>query len=304
MVAQPASAQWPSPTYGCSDVSIEIGGKAYDRPTDDLGLALVRDSITNEVLLNSNQASDANNGTGVEARINFKGRHYGQRWELRTYLADFDNFQTVEGDNLTTPLFPTIDPDRIDTGYESRLFSIELNRKRDFRPGVTLLAGGRFVSLREEFETGFEQLVATPTGSFNLIGSRNIETKNPMIGLQIGAELNKPMTQRTYIHGFIKAGGFLNPTRFTSVTQDNFFGVTDDTTVDKSTGAMLAEVGGKVYHEVVPNCISCFVGYEATWLDGVAVAPAQFLTVGGPLTVQTNNTPFFHAVTFGFKFDY
>jgi len=56
-----------------------------------------------------------------------------------------------------------------------------------------------------------------------------------------------------------------------------------------------------VYADIVPNTASLYVGYEATWIDGIAVAPAQLIpsNFGG---VETANTVFFQAVTFGFSF--
>ena len=52
----------------------------------------------------------------------------------------------------------------------------------------------------------------------------------------------------------------------------------------------------------LPNCISGYVGYEATWIDGIALAPANVTLVGG--AIDTNNTSFFEAVTFGMQILY
>ena len=104
--------------------------------------------------------------------------------------------------------------------------------------------------------------------------------------------------------GFIRTGGYYNPTKVRTSNQAGLVGIPPEellrTEATKSTGSFLAEVGGKLYLDFAPNC-SLFAGYEATWIDGVALAPPSFLT---PETgeVETANTLFMHAVTFGMRF--
>ena len=102
----------------------------------------------------------------------------------------------------------------------------------------------------------------------------------------------------------MRLGGYYNPTEVTTEDTDLISGtVTHRQT--KSTGSFLGEVGGRLYVDFVPNCFSGYVGYEANWIDGIALAPAQFLaaTTATP-SIDTANTAFFQGVTFGLKFTY
>ena len=65
----------------------------------------------------------------------------------------------------------------------------------------------------------------------------------------------------------------------------------------RTVGTFLGEVGGRVHFDIVPGNVSVFAGYEATWLDQVGLAPAQFLAGLGSVTVS--NTPFIHGIVFG-----
>ena len=112
---------------------------------------------------------------------------------------------------------------------------------------------------------------------------------------------------RIYTTGFIRTGGYYNPTEVTS-TLNSFsdgllFDSEPDTTITKSTGSFLAEVGGRVYVDLYHNLVSSYVGYEATWIDGIALAPTAFLN-DGTAGVDTANTLFFHAITFGLRMDF
>ncbi len=288
----------------CRSWSIEVAGKFYDRPTDDLGLAIVTDTLTNEVLLTSDQASDLNNGVGGEIKFNFVNRRSGARWEFRTFLANFDQDQLIEGANLSSVLFPTLTPEVIFTNYNSEIYSFELNRKKSLGNGVTCYVGPRFLALNEEFATGFNQTVPTPGGPFTIIGVRDTDTKNSFYGMQAGLDLTYPIARNISIQGFGRFGGYGNSATFTTATSTNLSSTVTTTEFTDTTAAFIGEIGGKIYVEIVPNAVSSFVGYEATWIDGVALAPAQFIAATGTSTIDTGMTSFFHALTFGLTFQY
>ena len=301
-----AFAQFSPVMQECPTWSVEFLGKVYDRPTDDLGLPLVTNTVTNATVFDSDEATDLNGGVGAEVRFNFKDRR-SNNWEIRTFIVDFEEDASVTGTNLFSPLFPTIAPDTVFTNYQSEIFSIGLSTKRNVRPGLTFLFGPRFYSMRENYEAGFNQLITSPLGSFNLIGSQTNRVRNSMYGLQAGLEINMPIIDRFYAQAYGRFGGYVNPVELTITQTTNLPGSTATTTEFNSTGgAFIGEVGGRVYYDILPNMFSCFVGYEATWIDGAAVAPAQFLSVGTPTapTIDTTNTPFFHALTFGLNYKY
>ena len=128
-----------------------------------------------------------------------------------------------------------------------------------------------------------------------------------MIGLQAGLDLRFPISQQIYTTGFLRTGGYYNPTEVNSSLESFSAGVLFDseptTRQTKSTGSFLAEVGGRIYVDLYEDTISSYVGYEATWIDGIALAPPAFFG-DGTSGVDTANTLFFHAVTFGIRMNF
>lgn len=292
--SQPKDLRW----------SVEFGAKAYDRPGDDLGLPLITDALTNSTLFDSDQASDLGSTVGAEIKLNFATRS-GSEWEVRAILADWEQQTQIEGDNLRSPFFttPGAEPNVVDYGYDADYFSIEIMKRRSISPGFTLMFGPRFVSMKDRIEFA-GSLPISPGGGLppvTFTQTQSTEATNALIGLQGGLELNFPVSQSVYLNSFIRTGGYMNPTEVIdrTTTTTGLFPVENRRT--KSTGSFLGEVGGRVYVDLIPNCVATYAGYEATWIDGAAVAPAQLLNAG---SVDTANTPFFHAVTFGLNMTY
>ena len=299
-------AQWPQTTFNDMRFSLEVGAKAYDRPGSKLGLPLITDSVTNDTLFGSDQATDLGSAGGAEVKFNFESRH-GQEYEIRTIIADWEQLETIEGANLQSPFFPrgAPAPTSVDYGYSADYFSIELMARRAIRPGVTVMAGPRYVSTKDLIRLAGSVLVNPGDGTNTVLvtETQTIEATNGLIGLQCGVEFNVPITPAVYINGFGRFGGYMNPTEVHTGTFNDFSGVSTSGTQSKSTGSFLGEVGGRLYCDLIPNHLATYVGWEGTWIDGIALAPAQVLTVGDT-SVQTANTPFFNAVTFGVRMTY
>lgn len=129
-----------------------------------------------------------------------------------------------------------------------------------------------------------------------------IETSNSAIGGQVGLEYNMPLAQTVYVQGFIKVAGLGNATkvdRISSTTLDSEISSRDT----KGIGTFMGQTGGRIYFELLPRHLHTYAGYEATWIDGVAVAPPQFLSTGTE-PVVTANTIFWHAITFGMRYQF
>ena len=297
--ANQACAQWPQTTFKDSRMSVEIGAAAYDRPGVDSQAPVVSSSLTGATLFSAEQASDLGTNFGAQVKLNFVNRR-DREIEIRSILAGWDEQQVINRADLVSGFFPdpTAAPTTFEYDYESDYFSIEVMRRRAIVPGVTIMAGPRFVSTSDLIVARGSRDVATVTVS----ETQTFEATNALIGLQGGLELNFPVTQSIYANGFIRAGGYFNPTEFNTMTENSLTSVTTSTRRDDSIESFLAEAGGRVYVDLLPNCISSYVGYEATWIDGIAVATANAGTTGPG--IDTANTIFFHAVTFGVQMTY
>ncbi len=300
----PADAQWHE-TTSHNQWSLEIGGKAYDRPGSKLGLPLITDSNTNATLFDSNQATDLGNSAGAEVKFNFASKT-GREWELRSTIANWDQeLEPVFGPNIDSPFFNGVAPDLFQYNYESDYFSIELMTRQAIRPGVVFMFGPRVISTKDLVSFHSELLVDPGDGtpSVNVESDSTVEATNILMGLQTGFEFNKPIVNGIYANAFIRVGGYYNPTEVNTTDVSSIAALTQ-TTQTKSTGSFVGEVGGRVYYDLVPNCAALYAGYEATWIDGLALSPPQLLTATTTPSIETANTPFFHAVTFGLRFTY
>ncbi len=304
-------AQWPGTTRGNHHKHwLEIGGRAYSRPGTDLNIPLIVDAETSETLFTASQATNGGSAPGLEISYGFEGP-MDRQWEFRTVLAEFQTSTSVPGPGLSSPLFPGEGVLDFDYEYESDLLSFELNSCRNLAPGVRFIAGPRYLSLTETARTELFSVVPsgpiaqTPPIPLNTFSTR--EATNGLIGLQAGLDLRYQVAQQIYTTGFIKTGGYYNPTEVTSSLESFTDGIPFDsepeTRATKSTGSFLAEVGGRVYVDLYEDSISAYAGYEATWIDGIALAPTAFLN-DGSAGVETANTLFFHAVTFGLRMNF
>ncbi len=284
-----------------SDWWIEIGAAGFDRPSKSFGIPLVSNSVTNAVLLSAEDVTDLETSFGANVAFGGKTRS-GQLWEFESSIVNWDEFHDINGPNLITP-FSALAVDNIDLTVDSDLYSLELSAKRTVLPGLTLTFGPRYFRLEELLRFETDTTITNFFGTFQVLTQNDFEVQNSMIGLQMGFQFNQPITQLIYIQGHGKFGGYNNATSFTSIGSDNLGGNPIINTIDKSTGSFIGEVGGKLYMDLVPGMIRSYAGYEATWVDGVALAPSQALQFGAPVaSIETTNTLFFHQVNFGFSF--
>jgi hypothetical protein len=298
-----ALGQWPEYTQIAQKNYIEIGGRAFNRPGADLDFPVLIDGTTNETLFDVNAATSASSAAGVELQYHFQNRNGGQM-EFRTFLGNWDTNNFFEGGNIESPVFPGQVFDTVDYTYQSEIFSFELMSKRSLGQGLTIFAGPRFVSLRDEISTEGAEIFNPPTIVIPRTSRQDFLAINNFIGLQAGLRFDKQLSQYFRAAGFIRAGGYFNPTTVRTSLESFVVEVAPDVTLDteatKSTGSFIGEVGGKLYVDLAPGC-SLYGGYEGTWIDGIALAPSSFLTVETN-EIETANTLFMHAITFGMQF--
>ena len=298
-----AYAQWPTTTS--TDEGrfwMEAGASAHDRPGGQLGLALISNDQTNNVLFTSDQLTDMNSAFGPNIRFGSKSR-LGFNWEASTSMARWETSEVFDGPNLTSPFIdPQLDPNEIGVGYDSEFFDVQFNFRRAIYPGMTFLIGPRYFQLNEDLRLTTESTISLPTGDVLLTSVNSADVSNSAIGGTIGFEMNQPITRDIYIQGHVKASGLSNKAEMTRFADTNFDDATTDS-IDKSSGMFIGQTGGRVYFEVFPRRVATYLGYEANWLDGVANAPSQDFLVNGR-ELKNSNTIFWHSVNFGLRFTY
>jgi hypothetical protein len=190
--------------------------------------------------------------------------------------------------------------------YTSRLYNAEANMRWNRWGRVTVLAGFRWVNVTEELAG-----ILAPPGTDGAGTFWNTQTKNNLYGLQIGADARLLERDRFSIGGVLKAGLFDNHAeQTTSVRMERIqFPASDSTDYL----AFLGQLGVQCKYQVTSRLL-LKVGYEAIWLQGVALASGQiaqtYSSYGGlnPLDtrvqavgVNCNSGVLYHGGTAGLK---
>jgi len=310
-----AIAQWPNATYSDRTWEWEGGARIMDREGSQLNLGLVTDALTNQILFNSNQATDLETSIGFDLRF-VRKNCYGLEWELESNYNNWDSLSNITSNNgLASPFFtpitnailtavPTatnIQFNSLNYNYESDLFNIELNAKKAIAPGHTLLAGPRFMYLEDNLTVGINGSFANGAVTVPFNQTTRITTENPLFGFQVGHNLHLPITRDIYITSFIKVGVFGNTARSEVFQTNSLQAGTTTFRNRRSQGSFIGETGGKINMDIFPGILSFYAGYEAMWLDNVALGPPQLLgSVNGTFTtVQMTGTPFIHGLVVG-----
>ena len=288
-------SQWQRSTLNENKMSIQVGAKVFNRPGDDSSLPIVTDTITNTTLLSSDQATDFGSAFGLEIILNGPG-HYDRNLEFRTVLTNWDEEQSITGVSLASPFFPDPlnPPQTFNYDIESDFYSFELIRKRSVRPGLTLGFGPRFVSTSDEIAV--ESILTDAATAVTASQFNDFEAENSIIGLQANIEYNQPISQAVSFTFIGRAGGYFNSTEVNTSVLNTADAVVTTTRRQASTESFIAELGGRVNFEIIPNGLSTYLGYEATVIDGIALAAPNVIDTS---PIDTNNTVFFDAITFG-----
>jgi hypothetical protein len=299
-----SQAQWAYYNNDSSRFSIDASVILLDREGDDNNVALIQNDLTLAPLLTSGQATDLNTTAGIEMAMMFHGPA-GREIEIESSYAQWDTAFSFFGENLETPFLPNLNPHDINYAYDSQLFSIEVNIRREWTPGLTFLIGPRFLSLQEhtEFDSQTTIIIPPPQPNVEFVTRNVIDTTNPLIGGQIGMEWDFQLSRDLYVNSYIKAGAFGNAARATLTSETTIQALLEERRT-KNSGAFVGEVGGRLNYSIFPSALSAFVGYQAMWIDGVALAPPQFINVNNDGALFVANTPFFHGAVFGLEARY
>lgn len=198
----------------------------------------------------------------------------------------------------------------LSNGYASRLYNAELNARWNVHDGVTLLAGFRWVNLSEELQGTLPELPGTWPNRRHPFWDGNV--RNNLFGFQIGADGKLFEHARFSIDGLVKAGIFINnAAEATTVSIDRHLFSESDSSDQV---ACLGELGLQCKYQVAQNLL-LKLGYEAMWLQGVALAPGQISdtycyslglrnTYVQALGVNCGSGVFYHGATAGLEYSF
>jgi hypothetical protein len=191
--------------------------------------------------------------------------------------------------------------------YATRLYDAELNLRWNRSSRFTVLAGFRWMDLREHLVGTLDPPTLPDESNWTFW---NATTTNNLYGFQIGVDGRLFERGRFSIGGLLKAGVFDN-----NATQTTEVSVVakQQRWASASTNhcAFVGETGLQCKYQVSKRFL-LRAGYEAIWLQGVALAPGQIQDTQTDLqTVSVQATGvncdfgvFYHGVTAGLEFSF
>jgi hypothetical protein len=265
--------------------------------TSTRGPQLLSDPVSGTLLRSSNLSFDCDGGPRIslirtlcdwELELNYLGVDGSQA------NAAFPNSALPTGIGVLTvdktiPL-PITAATFADT---SRLFSSEINLRRPVRPWLTVMAGFRWVELDDTYGAqGTEAVLSSPF-------SETIRAHNNLFGLQSGLDAALLKDTCFQIHGFFKSGLFYDVvSQNTTLSNPANLG-TLAASADGGHAAFVGEIGLFASQQIYKNTV-VRGGYEAMFLDGVALAPRQIpstnLTTGAAST-ETGGGLVYHGIS-------
>ena len=174
----------------------------------------------------------------------------------------------------------------------TNLYSAEANGRLDLSSRVTLLAGFRWFQLNDNLlgtltpadrtaptwkqtcpiQCNIFQITPGWTPAGNYPPFWNTSTTNNLYGVQIGVDGKMLEFGRFSVDGLIKAGLFDNHAeQSTGVSMQKVVYPSQATT---NHAAFVSEAGLQLKYQLIKG-LALKAGYEALWLDGVALAPGQ-----------------------------
>jgi hypothetical protein len=207
---------------------------------------------------------------------------------------------------------------------DTRLHSLEANARLDLSPRTTLLAGVRWLQLRDQLQGTLSPAdlgqpmwktypLMTLSDAVPNLGSAIVinppfwttSTDNNLYGVQIGAKSTLWEHGRFAVEGTIKAGVYDN--RATQTTLVSMQKLLYPATSATDAAAFVGE-GGLVAKYQLAEGVALKFGYEALWFNGVALAPEQIQKIStsptsvSALGVNCRSTALFQGMTFGLEY--
>jgi Putative beta barrel porin-7 (BBP7) len=191
--------------------------------------------------------------------------------------------------------------------YATRLYNAELNVRWNPYSRVTMLAGFRWVNLRENLEGSLSPPTVSTEPPFWSTTSRN-----NLYGFQIGADGTLFERGRFSIGGLVKAGIFDNNAEQNTAVSVIHKSVYSASATTNHT-AFVGETGLQCNYQVSKRLL-LKAGYELIWLNGVALAPEQVEETYATtrwvdssvqaLGINSNSGVFYHGATAGLEYSF
>ena len=184
--------------------------------------------------------------------------------------------------------------------YGSELYSTEVNLHRRFFGRLDLLAGLRWVELREDFQVvGPNPLAGVPDVRYDTLSD------NSLYGFQIGVHdrvFNRGGPLQ--IDGFIKAGIYANNGHQETSTRGNLGSTVTAAARDDDT-SFIGEAGLSAKYRLGDH-LAVRGGYQVMWIEGVALAPDQMphtdvTSSPGTATLDSDGGLFYHGCQVGIE---
>ena len=185
--------------------------------------------------------------------------------------------------------------------YSTQLYNAELGGRWNLSDRVTVLAGVRWLELRENLQGALEPPTFDWEPPF-----WNVTTTNNLYGFQIGADGTVWQRGRFSITGLLKAGIFDNNAQ--QSTDVSIYKFPWPCAASTNHAAFVGETGLTCKYQLTKRLV-LKAGYEALWLDGVALASGQIRDTSSSikpvkveaLGVNCGSGVFFHGATAGLE---
>jgi hypothetical protein len=190
--------------------------------------------------------------------------------------------------------------------YTSELSTTEVNMRWNLWERVTMLAGFRWFNVTEDLQGILLPPETLSTGSF-----WDSRTKNNLYGLQIGADVKLLEYGRFSIDGVLKTGVADNHAEETTTVRMQRIQFAESAATDHL--AFTGEIGVQCKYQITRR-LSARAGYQAMWLEGIALAPGQIAETYchysaipqeisvTPLGVNCDAGIFYHGANAGLEF--
>ena len=211
----------------------------------------------------------------------------GSSWDLQVAYFGIHDFFASASSATATSYFtnPTINfgARTVTTNYLSDLDSTEINFRHQGNDWMTVLVGFRWIELSDELRT-------------DLVGSsHSVDVNNHMYGAQIGVDTMLWSRGSFAVEGLAKAGLYGNVADQNTLVA-NVGGAVPQFSAASERAAFAGELALTGSYIINDNW-SLRSGYQALWLDGVALAPDQLDNsdlITGAATLNLKGTPIYH----------